>query len=255
MREATSAELRVISHEAIGSTNEEALACARRGERGPLWITAKRQDSGRGRRGRHWVSEPGNLYASLLLGDPSSPERAPQLSFVAALAACDAVAQCAPSLARRIALKWPNDLLLDGGKFAGILIESEGTGAAFSAVIGIGVNCKRHPGDTPYPTTDLAAGGADVPPEVLFGLLAPAMTRRLAQWDRGLGFASIRADWLAHAGGIGADIAVRAGDRHLSGRFETLDETGRLLLRLSDGRVQAIAGGEVVSPAALAAEA
>ena len=255
MREASSAEPRIISYETVGSTNEEALLRARAGEPGPLWITATRQQSGRGRRGRHWVSEPGNLYASLLLADPSSPERAPQLSFVAALAVLDAVAANAPSLARRIALKWPNDLLLDGAKFVGILVEAEAAGPAFAAVIGIGVNCRHHPGDTPYPTTDLAAAGADLSPEALLDTLASAMMLRLAQWDHGFGFPSIRADWLAHAAGIGEDITMRAGDRDLRGRFEAIDETGRLLLRLPDGRVQTIAGGEVISGAALPAAA
>ena len=255
MRDVSSADSRVISYETIGSTNEEALLRARSGERGPLWITAKRQESGRGRRGRHWVSEPGNLYASLLLTDPSSPERAPQLSFVAALAAQDAVATCAPSLVGRVALKWPNDLLLDGAKFVGILVEAESAGPAFAALIGIGVNCRHHPGDTPYRTTDLAAAGAEVSPEMLFDALAPAMMRRLAQWDRGAGFAAIRAGWLAHAAGIGDHITMRAGERDISGRFESIDDTGRLLLRLPDGRVQTIAGGEVISGAALPATA
>ena len=78
--------IRVVVRETVGSTNEEALMLARAGERGPLWITARAQSAGRGRRGRAWASPPGNLYASLLLTDPSPPERAPQLSFVAALA-------------------------------------------------------------------------------------------------------------------------------------------------------------------------
>ena len=234
-----------ISYETVGSTNEEALSCVRAGERGPLWITAERQDAGRGRRGRSWASAPGNLYASLLLGDPSTPERAPQLSFVAALAAHDAVVALAPALARRAALKWPNDLLLDGAKFAGILVEAEGTGPAFAAVIGIGINCKHHPADTPYPATNLAAAGADVTADALFDALAAAMAFRLAQWDRGAGVAAIRADWLARAFGLGAEIGMRAGAQALIGHFESVDESGRLLLRLPDGRVQAFAGVEV----------
>jgi BirA family biotin operon repressor/biotin-[acetyl-CoA-carboxylase] ligase len=234
-----------ISYETIGSTNEEALGRARAGERGPLWITARRQDAGRGRRGRSWVSEPGNLYASLLLGDPSAPERAPQLSFVAALAAHDAVSALVPAFAPRAALKWPNDLLLDGSKFAGILVEAEGTGASFAAVIGIGINCRHHPADTAYPVTDLAAAGADVAADALFDALAAATAFRLAQWDRGAGFAAIRADWLARAFGLGGEIGMRAGAHALTGHFESVDESGRLLLRLADGRIQAFAGGEV----------
>src|SRR5476649_2929184 len=125
-REATDlAGVRHIAYETLGSTNAEALARARAGERGPLWITAKSQSAGRGRRGITWVSAPGNLYATLLLSEPSPPEHAPQLSFVAALALHDAVADCASALGPMLAVKWPNDLLLNGAKLGGILIEGE----------------------------------------------------------------------------------------------------------------------------------
>ena len=122
---AAAAGVRLITHETVGSTNEEALKLGRAGERAPLWIVARRQTAGRGRRGRTWVSEPGNLYASLLLTDPSPPDRFPELAFVAALALHDAVTGRIPGLAGRVALKWPNDLLIDRNKFAGILVEGE----------------------------------------------------------------------------------------------------------------------------------
>src|SRR4051794_6211060 len=104
--------VRHIALAAIDSTNAEALRRARSGERGPLWITAANQNGGRGRGGKTWVSPPGNLYATLLLTEPSLPRFAPQLAFVAGLAAHDAVAACAPNLAPDLQLKWPNDLLL-----------------------------------------------------------------------------------------------------------------------------------------------
>src|SRR5262249_32383687 len=113
---------RLISLDEVGSTNAEAFARARAGERGPLWITARRQTAGRGRRGRGWVSERGNLYASLLLTDPAPPQRAAELSLVAALALHDALAERANVLGPRLKLKWPNDLLCDGAKLAGILV-------------------------------------------------------------------------------------------------------------------------------------
>src|SRR5215470_5893582 len=105
--EAAAAGVGLIACETVGSTNAEALARGRAGERGPLWITARTQTAGRGRRGRTWVSEPGNLFATLLLTDPAPPERAAQLSFVAALAVHDAILASAPSLALRVAFKWP----------------------------------------------------------------------------------------------------------------------------------------------------
>jgi BirA family biotin operon repressor/biotin-[acetyl-CoA-carboxylase] ligase len=242
---ATAAGMRLVAHEVLGSTNAEALSLARQGERGPLWITASRQTAGRGRRGRPWVSEPGNLFASLLLTDRAPPEHWPELSFVAALALHDAVVELAGTLKPRLAIKWPNDLLLAGEKFAGILIEGEG-GHDGAVAVGIGVNCASHPADTDQPATDLAAGGAQVSPQELFGALSAKMLGRLAQWNAGEGFATVRADWLARAAGVGEDIRVRLADREVSGRFEALDEAGSLVLRRADGKRETIAAGDVV---------
>src|SRR2546423_10408748 len=197
---ASAAGVRLIAHEVLGSTNSEALQLARHGERGPLWVTAERQSAGRGRRGRQWISPPGNLYASLLLTAPGAPEHWPQLSFVAALAVHDAVVEVAPDLAPLLAIKWPNDLLLAGAKFTGILIEGE-NGETRALVIGIGINCSNHPEDVEPPATDLAAAGAPVSPAALCDALADKIQGRLAQWDAGKGFSTIRRDWLARAAG------------------------------------------------------
>ena len=238
------------AHETLSSTNTEALLRARAGEAGPLWITARRQTAGRGRRGKEWVSTPGNLYATLLLCDPAAPERAPELSFVAALAVYDAVAGPAAVLRDALAFKWPNDILCRMRKLAGILIESEVTSVGLAVAIGIGVNCRQHPADVAYPATDLASAGAAVAADDLFFALSGTMARRLGQWQRGAGFAGIRADWLAHAQGVGKDIRVRLPGRELHGRFEALDEHGRLLLRLADGTVQTVTAGDVFPAAA-----
>jgi len=243
-REATDlAGVRHVSYGTLGSTNAEALARARAGEGGPLWITAVRQSAGRGRRGAAWVSEPGNLYATLLLTDPSPKDVAPQLSFVTALAVHDAVAECAPQLGPMLSVKWPNDLLLGGKKLVGILIEGESE-PRFAVAIGIGVNCAHHPDDTRYPATDLVSAGAVVAPERLADVLSAAMQRRLAQWQRGARFADIRADWLKRAANLGKEIQVRLPERELTGRFEGVDELGRLLLRGPSGPT-VITAGEV----------
>jgi BirA family biotin operon repressor/biotin-[acetyl-CoA-carboxylase] ligase len=243
-REATDlAGVRHVTYETLGSTNAEALVRARAGERGPLWISAQSQDAGRGRRGSTWTSPKGNLYASLLLSEPSSKALAPQLSFVAALALHDALGDCAPRLGPQLKVKWPNDLLLGPDKLAGILIEAESEGT-FAVVIGFGVNCVSHPPDTSFPATDLLSAGAVVGPEALLAALSVAMLRRLAQWQSGAGFVSIRADWLARAAGLGGDIRVRLPERELQGRFNGLDEAGRLLLVQPDGIV-AVTAGEV----------
>jgi BirA family transcriptional regulator, biotin operon repressor / biotin---[acetyl-CoA-carboxylase] ligase len=243
---AAAAGVRLIVHDSIGSTNAEALLEARLGERGPLWVTAAQQTAGRGRRGRPFVSERGNLYASLLLTDPSSADRAAELSFVAALALHDAVCELAATLASRIRFKWPNDLICDGAKFAGILVEGESaSGRPLAAVVGIGVNCANHPAGMAYPATDLAAAGANVSPETLFRTLSGTVRLRLAEWDRGRGFAAIRTAWLARAIGLGDVIRVSLPDRELQGRFESLDDAGRLLLRHETGALETITAGDI----------
>ena len=243
-REATGlAGVRHIAYETLGSTNAEALALARAGERGPLWISATTQSAGRGRRGSPWVSPPGNLYVTLLLTEPSEPPQAPQLSFVAALAVHDAVATCAPQLGPLLTVKWPNDLLVGQAKVAGILIEGESE-PVFAVAIGIGVNCATHPRDTTYPAIDLATTGALVVPDALFAALSVAMAQRLAQWNSGLGFAAIREGWLKRAAGLGETLQVRLREREFSGCFEGLDETGRLLLKQGDN-LSTITAGEV----------
>src|SRR4051812_5602356 len=223
---AQAAGVRLIAHDTLPSTNAEALTRARGGERGPFWITAARQTAGRGRRGNVWISEPGNLYASLLLTDAAPAAHLPELCFVVALAVRDAVADLAPRLASELKLKWPNDLLLDGAKLAGILIEAESVGGVTAVAAGVGVNCAHHPDSLAYPATSLAAQGTAVSPDELLRGLSATMVLRLAQWERGAGFGAIRAEWLMHAAGIGGDIHVRLPDRELSGTFETLDPHG-----------------------------
>jgi BirA family biotin operon repressor/biotin-[acetyl-CoA-carboxylase] ligase len=249
--EAAAAGCCLFAHDTLSSTNTEALALARRGETGPLWVTAREQTAGRGRRGNAWISTPGNLYATLLLCDPAAPENAPQLSFVAALAVHDAIVDCAAALREKLALKWPNDILCGGAKLAGILIEGETIATRLAVALGIGVNCMHHPLDTAYPATDLATAGAAVAAEDLFFALSGAMARRLARWQRGEGFQSIRADWLERAAGIGGEMRVRLPkNREFVGRAEALDDRGQLLLRLADGTLQTITAGDVFPVAA-----
>jgi BirA family transcriptional regulator, biotin operon repressor / biotin---[acetyl-CoA-carboxylase] ligase len=237
------APIRHIACDTVSSTNSEALARARAGEPGPFWITARAQSAGRGRRGRVWTSPPGNLYATLLLHHPASAAVAAQLSFVTGLAVCDAILSLANAEPPALALKWPNDVFLRAAKVAGILIEGEGTPLAVA--IGVGINCTNHPSDTDYPATDLRVQGIDAPPQTLLPTLSSAMARRLAQWNRGTQFASIRADWLALAHPAGSELRVRLAERELRGRFESLDDSGRLLLRLPDGSVEMITAGDV----------
>ena len=235
----------IVRLDSVDSTNAEALRRARAGERGPLWVVATAQSAGRGRRGRAWVSPPGNLHATLMLADPASSAAAPQLGFVAGLALHDAAVAAAPALAARLALKWPNDLMCGQRKIAGILIEGEGN--PVTVAVGIGVNCRHHPDATEFPATDFVAEGADVGAAALIDHLAAAMQARLAQWNRGAGFAGIRTAWLARSHGLGHPIRVRLPEREMTGGFETIDDTGRLMLRVGNGGLEAIAAGEVFS--------
>lgn len=231
----------------IDSTNAEAFRRAEAGDPGNLWIVAQRQLRGRGRRGRSWASERGNLYASVLLRPACSAAVLGQLSFVSAVAAHAAVAAVAPSLRRDLALKWPNDLLVRGRKLSGILLESAGgeRRPVEMLVIGFGINCACHPADSAYPASDLALEGASVAPEDLFEQLVSAFAYYYALWDDGRGFAPIRKAWLAQAAGIGEAVTVRLQTGDVPGLFERLDADGSLVLLKSDGTRARFAAGEV----------
>ena len=235
-------------HDSLPSTNAHALAAARAGAAGGLWVTAGEQTAGRGRRGRAWMTGGGNLAASLLLIDPAPRTVAATISFVAAVALHQAVVDSAgPAAAERLALKWPNDLLLDRLKVAGILVEGEGlANGTFAVVIGIGVNCVSHPDVAEGQAAgDFLARGLPLDAEALFDRLAVCMDEELRRWDRGGGFAEVRAAWLKRAAGIGEPIRVNLAGSTLVGRFEALDEAGQLVLLREDGKRQAVGAGDV----------
>lgn len=214
---------------------------------GQAWILTHDQYQGRGRRGREWAMPAGNFAASLALRPDMEAGRASLLSFVAALALYDALsAVCGPQA--RLALKWPNDVLLNGGKVAGILLESSGRGPEVTALaVGIGVNLAAAPPadrDAAFaPVSVLAETGLSVGAEDFLDLLAPAF----AGWQRQLasyGFAPIRAAWLARAARLGETITARTGTASQTGRFEGIDENGALILTTAAGR-QAIPAADV----------
>lgn len=253
--EIASLGVRLTSLDETGSTNADALAAARAGDPGPHWFVARRQRAGRGRGGRGWVSEPGNLHATLLIGDVA-PRIAAQLGFVAGLALHEAVSAVTGLDAGRLRIKWPNDLLLDGAKLAGILLEAETQGEGrLAVVIGFGVNVAAAPEGLPYPAAALGAVSPAVEVSTLFAALTRSMAARLGQW-RGAhargepdAFAAIRRRWLDLAAGLGQPITVRLPRGERNGRFAGLDETGRLMLDAADGR-HLIDAGDVILPAA-----
>lgn len=228
------------------STNAEALKLASNGDAGNLWITAERQLAGRARRGRTWVSEPGNLYASLLLIDPAESDALATLPLVVSLALYEALAQALPDITGRLKIKWPNDLLLDGKKLSGILLEAQPDSFGRTAVvIGCGINCQHFPDNPLYPATSLETAGFDLSPNELFSHLAHSMARQLRIWAQGVGFSNIRRDWLDRCQGLGQEIVARFSDREIAGKFIDLNEDGLLLLCDKMGQIHKISAADI----------
>ena len=220
----------------VGSTNDWLLARAEALPDGH-WVIADRQTAGRGRRGRVWNDGAGNFMGSVLV---KATGQVQQLSFVAALALHDALSALTGQPAR-FALKWPNDVLLDGTKCSGILLERVGE----ALVIGMGVNLAHHPDGTERPATSLAAAGLAVPtPAALLDELAAAFSHWRQTWAAHY-FAPIRAAWTARAAGVGARIVARLGNDSPEGLFIGLADDGALLIQLDDGTTRAIHAGEV----------
>lgn len=233
---------RLVAFDSVGSTNDEATRLADAGAAEGTVVWAREQTGGRGRRGRRWVSPTGNLYSSTVLRPGCPAPRAAELGFVSALAVADIVP---PGRAMR--LKWPNDVLVDGGKVAGILLESsiDQNGVVQHVVAGIGVNVTFAPElpEMRYPGA-LLGGTVEDALEKLTGALAA----RVAEWRRE-GFAHIREAWLAQAGPLGADVDVRLGNELVRGRFSGVDGEGALLLE-TDAGPRRIVSGELLGLAA-----
>lgn len=236
---------RHVALDETGSTNTEALAAARAGDPGLLWITARRQTAARGRRGRAWTAEPGNLFATLLLLDPAPLERMASLPLAVALAARRAIAAVMPPGAPAVEIKWPNDILIDRKKTCGILLEAEMLPDSKRAlVIGIGINVRHKPDNVAYAVTSLSEHGSSASPDDLFAHLYKEMAIVLETWNEGLGIVSVTAQWREAACGIGDRITVNLPDRSISGRFAGIDDKGLLMLDTGSA-LMPIAAGDV----------
>lgn len=223
-----------------GSTNADLIAEAAAGAPEGLWLRAGRQSGGRGRLGRAWVSPPGNLHASALVrlrpGDPAPAT----LALVAAVALED-VARAWAGEGAALMLKWPNDLIADGAKLAGILLER----ADDAVVIGFGVNLAGHPEGLDRPATSMAAlAGAAPDPALFLDDLTAAFARWLQRW-RGEGLAPVRARWLERAHPPGTALAATTPAGTVEGLFEGLDEQGALRLRVAGGAIETVRAGDV----------
>jgi BirA family biotin operon repressor/biotin-[acetyl-CoA-carboxylase] ligase len=251
---ASSAGYQLAAFNQIGSTNAEAMTRARGGERGPIWFVTSEQTAGRGRRQRAWIAPRGNLASSILEVMDIAPAVAATLGFAAGLSleaalkkvSVEAALRMGGSDALKFSLKWPNDVLAGRSKLAGILLEAEAVaGNRLAVVVGIGTNVVAAPEGTPTPATSLSALGVQIGAEELFAALSDAWVEFRGIWDKGRGFAEIRRLWLERAAGLGEKIAINTGSTTLEGTFDTIDETGCLIVRTADGRRVPVAAGEV----------
>ena len=236
---------RLLRYETVGSTNDEAKRLARDGAEGGTLVWALEQTAGRGRHGRTWVSPRGNLYVSVILRPGCPVGRAAQLGFVAALAVGDALATIFPRL-EGLSYKWPNDVLADGRKLAGILLESEldEGGVPQFIVVGVGINLASSPGNAEFPATSIVEQGlGQVSPALALEEFARHFQAWVGRWHEE-GFAPIRKAWRARAAALGEPIRVRLEPATLHGRFIDIDQHGALLLE-SAGELRRVAAGEV----------
>jgi BirA family biotin operon repressor/biotin-[acetyl-CoA-carboxylase] ligase len=229
----------------IDSTSEEAKRLSRLGAEEGTLVWADEQSDGHGRFGRSWISPSGNLYFSVLLRPNRPPAQTMQLTFAAAVALSDVLATLLPAGAA-VTCKWPNDVLVGGGKIAGILLESsiDEAGLVDSLVVGIGVNVASHPPaeTVMYPATSLAAeGSADATPQLVLQHFCPAFLDWYRRWQEA-GFAPLRQSWLARAEKLRKPVSVRLDFETLDGIFADLDDSGAMVLQQGEHRRLILAG-------------
>jgi BirA family biotin operon repressor/biotin-[acetyl-CoA-carboxylase] ligase len=236
---------RRIAFERVGSTNDDARRLAEAGAAEGLIVTGGMQSAGRGRQGRAWVSPEGNLYLSLLLRPPVKPATAGEFGFGVAVAVAEAVDVLAPG--RRAACKWPNDVLVEGRKIAGILLESRGTPDRLDwLIVGIGLNVAAAPAAEAWPVTTLSSLGGTTDTERALEAVAARLDHWYRAW-RAAGFAPLREAWLGRAHAPGETLRIRRNGGYLEGRFAGLDVSGALLIDMADGRRETISYGEIVA--------
>jgi len=240
--------VKFFQFDSLGSTNVEAHRLFESGEGTPFWVRADEQSSGRGRRGRDWSSPKGNFYGTACYAFDGSPQDAAKLSFAAAIATANALK--AYTLTSRPSLKWPNDVLVDGRKIAGLLLEAR----PGCVLIGIGVNLLTHPETDKLPATHLiehiatSALNADesefTGPEGFLPIIANSFDKAFRK-HLAYGFSATRADWTALAAGIPGPVTVNLPNESFSGQAQSLLENGALRVAAQDGTIRDIHAGDV----------
>lgn len=226
----------VRHYDSIGSTSDEAWRLAGEGAPHGTVVHADEQTAGRGRLSRRWVSPPGNLYLSIVLRPAAPTGRHAEIGFVAALAVADAVASLLPRQAS-VTLKWPNDVLVNEGKIAGILLEQ----ADDALILGIGLNVLQAPAGVSYKVSTIAGCGGLATVDGAREKLLAALGNWLEVWQQH-GFEPIRSAWLARAHPVGTVLGVQLADRFVTGQFAGLDADGTLLVDTPEGRARIVAG-------------
>lgn len=237
--------MRILEFDEIDSTNLEAKRMAESGDFGPLWITARRQTGGKGRRGREWVSETGNLFCTGLFPHSGTPASAARLSFAAALAVHDTVSSFRQDVDTKI--KWPNDVLLGSAKISGILLESGTANTQLWVAVGIGINIASAPDNTDYPATYL---NADIPlkQHPYFSDVKKTLFERFEFWMENYsrnGFEPLRVAWLERAQGMGGPVTARLPNETIEGTAMGMDADGALEVKTHSGQTVKIHAGDV----------
>ena len=238
---------RLVRLDTIDSTNAEAKRRADMGEPGPLWIWSARQSKGRGRAGREWTSKVGNLFASLLIRLNCPLQTASQLALVAGIITYETTSKLIAYEGRsKLRLKWPNDVLLDEEKIAGMLLENlaNSNDKGTVVVVGTGLNLANHPENLPQPAISLDAYGLTVTPAAALEVLAATTHEWLQRWNEGASFPTIRRAWLDRAGPMGRRLIVRINETQVEGTYAGLNQDGSLRLKTEDG-VHAVTAGDV----------
>lgn len=243
----------LLTYEEVDSTNEEAKRLALGGGAHGAFLWSLRQTNGKGRKGREWISHDGNLFVSVLLQPGCNFDRMPQLSYVAAMAAHQTIH---PLLSEedqpKLRFKWPNDLLFDEQKLAGILLESIETTDELDgsrqrwAIVGLGMNIESCPDQLEYPATYLKELGLElVSAKIILSRFIHHFIHCYSQWQKE-GFRPVREAWMQHCLHHDQFMSVKVGDQQIHGQFDRLDSRGNLVLKDKNGEEQAIAAGEVI---------
>ncbi len=241
---AVASPFRVTAFDRVDSTSTVARAMAEAGTAHGTVVWAREQSAGRGRLSRQWSSPPGNLYLSVVLRPAVAAARVAEMGFACALAVAETAEAFLPH-GPAARLKWPNDVLLDGAKIAGILLEGQFSAQSLAYVVaGIGINVASSPDSPTYQTISLRAlGSGEIEPGEVLKVLLTRLSVWLETWTE-VGFAPVRAVWMDRAARLGKTITVRIGNEPVEGLFDGIDDTGALLLRTAGG-IRRITAGEV----------